>query len=108
ALRVEVEDEDPASGRCQRGRQIDHGRRLADAALLVGTGDFSGHSGPPERSAHEHPFYHSSGLKPRVGGCVTMLAGGSYRALPRQFTGSFPITDRVTRLGQPSVAAGFM
>jgi hypothetical protein len=56
ALRIEVEDEDSLSRECERGRQIDYGRRLADAALLVGTGDRLTHSGPPRKSAHEHPF----------------------------------------------------
>jgi hypothetical protein len=39
ALRIEVDDEDASALEGQVGRQVDDGRRLADAALLVGTGD---------------------------------------------------------------------
>ena len=39
ALRVEIDDENAVPRRCQCGRQIDGGRGLADAALLIGDGD---------------------------------------------------------------------
>jgi hypothetical protein len=44
ALWIEVDDENPLSGECEIGREIDHRRGLTDAALLVGTGDRLAHS----------------------------------------------------------------
>src|SRR5262249_26191642 len=45
-LRVEVEDADAASALGQRCRQVDRGRRLADAALLIEDRDPSHERGP--------------------------------------------------------------
>ncbi len=45
ALRVEIDDEDPASGPGEIAGQVDHRRGLADPALLVRTGDDLAHSG---------------------------------------------------------------
>ena len=42
ALRIEIDDQDPFADRRQGGPQIDRGRRLADAALLVGQGEHAG------------------------------------------------------------------
>src|SRR5690606_20247966 len=39
ALRIEVDDQDLAIGRGERGRQVDRGGGLADTALLVRDGD---------------------------------------------------------------------
>jgi len=38
-LRIEVDQENAASGFCQRGAQVDGARRLADATLLIGHRD---------------------------------------------------------------------
>ena len=48
---------------CERqiGRQIDHRRGLADAALLVGAGDRLAHSGPRSKGAHERRILPSGG-----------------------------------------------
>jgi hypothetical protein len=42
ALGVEVDDQDLAPARRQRRAEIDRGRRLADAALLVDDGEHAG------------------------------------------------------------------
>ena len=39
ALRIDVDEQDPLSGQRDRGREVDGGGGLADAALLVGDGD---------------------------------------------------------------------
>src|SRR5262249_20180246 len=39
ALRIEIDDEDALTDRGKRGAELDCGRGLADAALLVGDGD---------------------------------------------------------------------
>src|SRR5690606_273746 len=39
ALRIEIDDQDAFTDCGKRSRQIDRGRRLADAALLVRNGD---------------------------------------------------------------------
>src|SRR5215475_10455273 len=49
-LRVEVEDTDTASALGQRRRQVDRGRRLADAALLIEDRDPSHERGPSVRN----------------------------------------------------------
>lgn len=41
ALRIEIDDQDFFADCGKRGRQIDGRRRLADAALLVGNGDYA-------------------------------------------------------------------
>ena len=80
SLGVEIDDEDPLAGEGESGREIDYGRRLADAAFLVGTGDRLTHSGPPKRSAHEHPFYQLGPFDPRdsrfLQGLTTPSSGG--------------------------------
>ena len=35
ALRVQIDEQHPATGRSQCGREIDRGRRLADPAFLI-------------------------------------------------------------------------
>ena len=46
ALRIEVDDENCVAGQGQIRGQVDYGRGLADATLLVGAGDDLTHSGP--------------------------------------------------------------
>ena len=41
-LRVEIDEEDALLGHGEGGREVDGGRGLADAALLVGDGDDPG------------------------------------------------------------------
>ena len=83
SLGVKIDDEDPLAGEGKSGREIDYGRRLADAAFLVGTGDRLTHSGPPKRSAHEHPFYQLGPFDPRdsrfLQGPTTPSSGGYAR-----------------------------
>ena len=38
-LRIEIDDQDVAAHRCQRGAEIDRRRGLADPALLIGDGE---------------------------------------------------------------------
>src|SRR5262249_58176380 len=53
ALRVEVDDEHALADRCERGAEIDGGRGLADAALLVGEREHAGALAGAEE-AHRH------------------------------------------------------
>src|SRR5262249_57425574 len=54
ALRVEVDDEHALADRCERGAEIDGGRGLADAALLVGEREHAGALAGAEE-AHRGP-----------------------------------------------------
>ena len=62
ALRVEVDDEDAVAGQGEIGREIDDRRGLADAALLVGTGDRLAHLGPRPKMHSRIEFYHCGRL----------------------------------------------
>jgi hypothetical protein len=60
ALRIEIDDEDLPAGRGERGADVDGGRRLADAALLVSHCDTN----------------HRAGLR-RTPSAMTIAASGS-------------------------------
>ena len=51
-LRVEVHDQDATTILGQRSTQVDGGRRLADAALLIAHGDHAGGTMPRQRRGH--------------------------------------------------------
>ena len=51
-LGVEVHDQDASTVLSQRGTQVDGGRRLTDAALLIAHGDHTGGTMPRQRRGH--------------------------------------------------------
>jgi hypothetical protein len=65
ALRVEVDQQHPAAVLGQRGTEVDRGRGLADATLLVGHRDDARRAVPVHRHRFGNGFAH--GVSGRVG-----------------------------------------
>ena len=73
ALRIEVDDQHVLADGGQRGAEIDRGRGLADAALLVGDGEDARRLRCSARSAG---LPNGIDLRRRIGGSAGGLAGG--------------------------------
>ena len=87
ALRVEVDHENGFTGQGQIRGEVDHGRGLADAALLVGAGDDLTHSGPHFGRRHVQilafwAVFRASGLF--RGAARGPLASGAETRVPTQ------------------------
>ena len=66
-LGIEVDDQDAVTRQREIAGEVDDRSGLADAALLVCTGDGAAHLGPRRRVIHGIEFYHCGPLRPCSG-----------------------------------------